>query len=311
MALTTKKLDKVEKQLEAAGLEPAQLADLKKSIAGVRAAMEGGETFSKSDLNEILGGEVEVTELPASVVTKGNATDDDHPVGPVLMGLFNDLYADRIQKGASVDGEKAAFEKAYQDLADIFDVAIDAACQATAIEFGKGSQVNFGKKKKAVPAAEDCDDDVMEKMLKGSPAGMALLKKMSDLTSEVSLLRGERDTAVFTKQALDIGEGASFATDLAKLNGLDPALAASITKRLSGKNALLKQNAIWGQELGDGGQGNGGDGASALEKMNTLAREVVSKSAGKTTFHKAFAEVCSQQPELYAQYQDERSAAKR
>ena len=63
MALTIKKLDKIEKSLEGV-FDADQFVEVKKQLAGVRAAIEAGETFTKADLNEMLGGEIEVTSEP-------------------------------------------------------------------------------------------------------------------------------------------------------------------------------------------------------------------------------------------------------
>jgi hypothetical protein len=317
MALTPKKLDKIEKSLEAlmAG-DPEEFAAVKKTLAGVRLAMEAGETFSKAELNELLGGaEVEVTQVED--VTKGDdISEEDHPMGPIMLDLFKSLFADdgTIRKGVTMQTAQQAFEKAYQASADVFDVAINAAVEATAIELGATQPATIGKGKKKPVTGEDEDCEDMEKaftkLLKGSPAGLSLLKKMADLETTVQTLQSERDTTVFAKQAADIGEPAAFGADLAKLHKLDPELAKVIQKKLGVKNELIAKSAAWGQELGSAG-GNGGEGGTAYEQLNSAAREKVSKSDGKLTLAKAFTMICGEQPELYQRYQDEQRAARR
>lgn len=318
MALTLKKLGKIEKSLEGIFADdPDQLAEVQKSIAGVRAAMEQGDTFTKADLNAILGGDVEVTQIGKSGT---EPTEEVHPLQPVFLELFKSLFAEdgTIRKGVTAQTAQEAFEGAYQKAANDFDGGIDAAVEATAIELGKSGQVNFGKRvNKAAVTGKDVDGDGaddeghedMDKMLKGSPAGRVILKTLKDLGEEVALLRGERDTAVFTKEAEEIGEGAGFATELRKIAAIDPKLAESIKKRLGAKNQLISKARAWGTELGEGGGSDAGD--TAIEKMNALAKDKVSKSNGTLTFQKAFTQVCSEQPELYAQYSDEQRAARR
>ncbi|MFI5380732.1 MAG: hypothetical protein ACHRHE_15645 [Tepidisphaerales bacterium] len=290
------------------------MAEIQKTLAGVRLAMEAGETFTKGDLNEILGGDVEVVQ-----VAKAEGEDEAHPLQTPLLELYTKMFAEdgTIRKGVTSENAQAAFEATYQKMATEFDGAIDAAVEATAIELGKGGAVTFGKSgRKPVTGkdtAGDGDDDAghedMDKMLKGSPAGRAILKQLTDLGAEVRLLRGERDTNVFAKKAEEIGEPASFAADLMKIHQIDPKLADSIGKRLGAKNQLITKARAWGTELGEGGQSEAGD--TAIEKMNALAREKVSKSDGKLTLAKAFTQVCTEQPELYAQYGEEQRAARR
>jgi|HubBroStandDraft_4_1064222.scaffolds.fasta_scaffold39288_3 hypothetical protein len=300
MALTIKKLDKIEKSLEGA-LDAETFEAVSKQIAGVREAINAGETFSKADLNEILGGEVEVTEVP--VAKTATETEDSHPLQPFMIELFKALVDETgtIRKGVNPTRMQELFEATYQKMAADYDGAIDAAVEATAIELGKGQRLQFGKSRPA-PVVDE-GNQTMSQLLKGVKGGDVILKTLSDLTAEVKLLKGERDTAVFTKQAEEIGEGAGFATDLQKLHALDPALATSISKRLGAKNAVLAKSAVWGAELGDGG--GQGDGTTAIEKLNAEAREITKSSGGKVSFYKAFAQVCETNPDLYAEYQDE------
>ena len=313
MALTIKKLDKIEKSLEGV-FDADQFVEVQKQLAGVRAAIEAGETFTKADLNEMLGGEIEITPVPEPVVKGTEPVDETHPLQPVFMDLYKALIDETgaIRKGVTGPRMQELFEAAYQKGAGEFDTAIDTTVEATAIELGKGNKLIFGKsggkgKDKPAPASGngDEDGDDMAKMLKGVPGGAIILKTLTDLQSQVTLLKGERDVTVFTKQAADIGEPATFAADLQKLHHFDPALAASISKRLGAKNALLVKSQVWGAELGADGQGTG-DGSTALEKMNALAKERVSKSAGKLTLAKAFTQVCGEQPDLYQEYENDR-----
>lgn len=320
MALTLKKLDKIGKSLQGifAG-DPEQLAEIEKTLAGVRAAMELGETFTKSDLNDILGGDVEVTQI-GKQGGEESGEDMEHPLQAPMLDLFGKIFNEdgTIRKGVTAQSAQSLFEETYQKMANEFDGAIDATVEAATIELGKGNRVQFGKRvgkgKGPVTGADndgDSDDDAghedMDKMLKGSVAGRVLLKKMADLSSEVSLLRSERDTAVFTKQAAEIGEPAGFAVDLAKLHAIDPKLADSIKKRLGAKNQLLQKAQVWGAELGEGGEG-GDAGDSAMAQMTTMAKEKASKSNGTLTFAKAFSQVCTEQPELYAKHREETRA---
>lgn len=313
MSLTPKKLGKIEKALAGVYADnPAEFAEIQKKLAGVRAAMDQGEHFSKSDLQDILGGDVEVT--PLNPIEKGEGADDDHPLAPIFLDFYKTLVDDKgvIRKGQDPAAMQEAFEKAYQAAADIFDTGLNAAVEAAAIEFTSAGVSLAKHKKNGKPVTgEDVEDEDMEKMLKGTVAGRAILKQLKDLGDTVQSLQAERDLSVFTKQASDIGEGAAFAPELAKLHKLDPKLAASIAKRLQTKNELISKSRAWGEELGDGGLTNGGDGAGAIEKMNTLAREKVTKSEGKMTFAKAFTQVCAEQPELYSQYQKEQREMRR
>lgn len=302
MALTIKKLDKIEKSL-AGALDADTFAEVQKQIAGVREAMNQGEIFTKSDLNEILGGEVEVTEMPVGE-SAPVASEDTHPLQPFMIELFKALVdkTGTVRKGVNPTRMQELFEETYQKMAADYDDAIDAAVEATAIELGNGPRLTFGKTKPA--AVVDNGDGTMAGLLKGVKGGDVIMKALTDLTAEVKLLKGERDQAVFTKQATDIGEGKGFASDLQKLHALDPALAASISKRLGAKNTLLQKSQVWGAELGDGS--GLGDGTSAIEKLNAAAKELVSKSTdGKMTFQKAFTTVCGSNPDLYNEYQDE------
>jgi hypothetical protein len=315
MALSLKKLGKIEKSLgELLAANPAALEEVTKQIAGVRAAMEAGETFTKADLNSLLGGEVEVTELPIETAAEDEQV---HPAAPPLMELFKSLFADdgTIRKGQNMQTAQEAFEKAYQAVARTYDAgidaAVDAAVEATAIELGVISKSGTGKKAPVDPEEEIEDmEKSLERLLKGTPGGVALLAKMAQLSTTVDTLRAERDTSVFAKQAADIGEPSAFGTELAKLHKLDPELAKTISKKLQVKNTLLAKSQAWGAELGEGGS-QGGEGASAIEQMNQMAKEKVTKGEGKLTFAKAFTAVCQEQPDLYQRYQDEQRAARR
>lgn len=308
MALTAKKLDKMEKSFETImSGAPEEFAEIKKTFDSVRAAMAEGDVFTKSDLNALLSGaDVEVDETIPVAKAGGTVEDEPHPVAPIMMELYKGLFDNgQIKKGLDAGTAQSLFEKAYQDVADMFDVGVNAAVEATAIEFGGTQPV---AKKKPKPDCEDEDD--MEKMLKGSPLGVAILKTLTTLGEKVSQLSSERDNAVFTKKAQEVGEPASMATAFAKLHALDPELADTITKALGRKNELLRKSSVWGEEIGAGGGGEAGGGAG--DQINAKARDMVSKAApGTLTFQKAYVQVCQTEPQLYAQCQEEQRQARR
>lgn len=242
------------------------------------------------------------------------------PVQPIMIGLYKAIFGEdgAIRKSAD---PQALFQKAYEDVLKQLDGAIEGAVEATAIELGKGAQLQPGKVNKRKGHKDGCDDadcdgdcmdggDDMEKLLKASGVSPALIRKLNEQGEEIRKLRTERDLERFEKQADTIGEGKAFGVELLKLHQLDPRLAASIEKRLQTKNALLKKSAAWSAELG-GGSANG-EGANPYDQLKAHADEMVQKGekdgAGrKMTFAKAFTEVCSRFPDLYREYQAERA----
>ncbi len=314
MALTAKKLDKIQKTLtDVYGDDPETLAGIVVKLDGVRAAVTSGETVTKSDLQDILG-EVEIvaktTETPA-------AEDMAHPMQGPTLELFKSIFDESgaIKKGMTVARGQELFEKFYETIAKEFDAGLEAAVEETALQLGGGSAVDFGKKGKGKPADGDGDEDdeTMTKFLKSAP-GQQILGAIEKLSKQVETLASERDHAVFAKQAEDIGEGEGFADDLALIHKTNPALADRLKKRLGAKNTLLKQNQLWGAEIGAGGTADGDSTAEA--RLNGFAKEKVSKgekddNGKKLTFAKAFTQVCQEQPDLYREYQDEKNARRR
>ena len=326
--ITLAKLAQVQKAMEVAlDGDTEALAAFGLGMDGLRAAVKKGEMVTSADLSDILG-EIVITKAveqaaqPVQVATDG----PQDPMAPILLDLFNKTYGDQIAKGADLTKEQDLFNKAWEACVGQLDAAIGAAAEATAIELGKGEQVNFAKdwqdgdpKKAKTPGQDDDDDDDdedsedMEKILKSLGASPVLINKIGALSAKVEKLETERDLELFIKAATDIGEPASFGAELLRLHNIDPRLADSVKKRLSTKNAALKKGNMWSTELG-AAEGTGSAGAA--ERITAAANEAIKKGEkdekGRVlTFYKAFTQVCARDPELYREYQDEQARAKR
>jgi hypothetical protein len=328
--MTLKKLEQIAKSLEAVfDGDEEQLAAVEASVAGLRAAIEKGETVSVSDVSDILGEIVITKAIDAEVHPEAQVEEPIDPLAPLMRDLFAKIFdaEGKIQKGMDAPTAQALFQKTYTAMLGELDNAIGAAAEATAIELGQGDQVNFGKHapgrslRKPSPgskpgedgdAEQDNEDEEqdMEKLLKSLGVAPAIVKKIGALQATVDQLQTERDIALFSKQAEEIGEPASFGAELLRLHTIDPRMAESISKRLQTKNAALRKSAVWGQEIG----GEGSAAGSASEKITARANELVEKGTkdakGQTmTFAKAFTRACEMHPDLYAEYQDERRRA--
>lgn len=336
--ISKKKLSQVEKTLEAVFADDEDtLAEVQKSLAGFRAAIEKGETVTMDDITEVLGEVVlEKSADEPGEGTGGGAADTDgdgevdpvsQVVAPAMLGLYKQLFDDKgsIKKGVSASDAQGLFDATFQGivkkLLPEFDAAIEAAAEAAAIELGKGNQVNLGKSGKKPVAAEedeDCEDEDMQKLLKslgvsGSGAG-AVIQKMQGLQRQVEALQEERDLEIFGKQAEDIGEGRKFGATLLKLHKLDPKLADEVKKRLNSKNELLRKGGEWSKEIG-AGEGEEA-GMTAYAQLSAKANEMVQKGekddrGRKLTFAKAFTIATERHPDLYQEYQAEEAAKRR
>ncbi|MDE2096234.1 MAG: hypothetical protein KGL39_03245 [Patescibacteria group bacterium] len=322
MALSAERLDEIKKALlTSVEGDPEAVAEVNKSFAGLEAAVAGGEAITADDLSDIIGDVVVSKEnQPAAP-----APEPMDPLAPLFVELHKALVGDDglVRKGIDRAAVEKAIQATYEKALGMLDQAIEGAVEATVDQIGDPS-VAFGKAKekqqhdevgrdKAGDGDGDGDgegDDDMDKMLKalqGAGVPASLIRKMADQHSRIEQLEAERDLAKFTKMAEEIGEGRNFATTLMKLHQDAPEAAAEIVKRLRTKNEALRKSAVWSGEIGgDGGEVTG----SAIEQLNGHARELVQKgekdARGRPmTFAKAFTEVCTRYPELYAQYQQE------
>jgi hypothetical protein len=317
--LTIKKLDALQKMTEAVfDGDTEQLEEITKSFDGLRAAMKTGAEVTMDDLSDILG-DVMVEKAVNQVNTPAVVETPDDPIAPILFGLYKSLFEDdgTIKKGVDATSAQGLFNKAYTEGLTVLDQSIEAAVEATAVEFGKAD----GKKPKVIASPdddhdgdndEDCED--MEKLLKGMGVAPAVITRIAKLQATVEALEAKDALQGFQKQAVEIGESEAFGAELLQLHQASPKLAEAITKRLKAKNALLAKSNVWSTEIG-AGDGNGGNEVG-IAKLNALAHELVSKgekdAKGKPmTFAKAFAEVCTRHPDIYAEFRAEEERKRR
>ena len=130
-----------------------------------------------------------------------------------------------------------------------------------------------------------------------------LAKSTERLGAEVAQLRDEKQTEVFKQRAAAIGEGPQVAELLKTLAKTDPRLADQVANIVKAKNAMIEKGGLFNTV----GAGGGAEGGSALEKLNSLATDIITKSTGdkKPTFANAFLAACEQHPDVYKDYQRE------
>lgn len=301
--ISKEKLETVRKALEL-GLEDDVFADVSKGLDGLVAQIEKGETVTAADLSDILG-----DVIIDKAVTPVRSVEEDvpqDPFAPIFKGLYEQVFeADgTIKKGLKAETAQELLQKAYEACLNELDGAIEGAVEATAAEFGKAS------KKPPVKTEGDGDGDMddMEKLLKSAGVSPALIRKVGTLQNEVNSLKADRDLQRFTKMAEEMGEGAAFGKTLMALSDTDPEAFKEITKRLTAKNALLKQNKVWAAEVGEGG--TSAEGATAVQQLTAHAEELrktMKRADGKAvSFAKAFTQACNDHPDIYAEYQKER-----
>lgn len=237
-------------------------------------------------------------------VTKTNEPVD--PVADVMLGLFNAVQT--IGKSAVDNKDQLvadAFDKAFVELDKARTDDAELAYAAGTATVAKAAPIckddmKGGKKPDPEDNTEDGDEDEMSKVLKGLPSQAAevfasITKANTEMATRIAKMESENEDRVLKAQADAIGEGSSF-VDLLKT--LDPKAREAVIAMAKSKNAQIKKGGLF-QEVG---QGSPAGSSSALDQINAKAGEIVKASGGKVTLAKAFGQVCSSEPDLYAEY---------
>jgi chemotaxis protein histidine kinase CheA len=88
------------------------------------------------------------------------------------------------------------------------------------------------------------------------------------------------------------------------LHDLDVAIAAQVENVLKSANAAIESGDVF-SEMGSGA--HGGE-ATAFGRLDSIAKEKVSKAAGGVSYHKAFEQAMNENPDLYSNYLNEKGA---
>lgn len=151
-----------------------------------------------------------------------------------------------------------------------------------------------------------------EEFLKSAPESVVKMiedfKKQAESATEE--LRKERE-AKADAEAIEKAKGFSnlnldaekVGPALRRLSTVDSELAKSVEDILSSVNAQAQSANIFA-EIGKSAESTSGD---ALGRMTNLAKSLVEDGSAKS-FEQAFANVASQNPELYVQYRNEKGA---
>ena len=299
---STDAVDAITKSLLAAvGDDAEKIALVKKNLSdfiktGVPA--EDAPAGDELDIDKLLSGETETVDVDAD------------PTKDVMLGLHSAVT--KIY-GADVENKdelvQQAFQKAFETLQTVGAEGLEAAYVAG---------IQKGKKK---PAAQNDDepegnepegeDEDMEKAMKTASGPVrtllvALNKRNIEVEKQLKTITDERDAEKLAKRVADAGEPASFVEVLKGIQ--DPKTVDAILKHAKEKNALIHKGAAF-SEIG-GGTDPASVGSDAYAQLEAHANEIVSKSAGKTSFAKAFVAACQGHQDLYKQYRaDQRRAA--
>ena len=181
----------------------------------------------------------------------------------------------------------------------------------------------------APPAEESVEEEVVEsadeeeelekteiaKSLKDSPANVKaeverLWKANRELEAVIKRERDERERKEYVAKASELypnlpGMNAEeLGVVLKTVNDLDKKLAGKIESVLKSANEAIASGDVF-QEIGSSVEANSD---SSYGRLDAIAKSKVDKSAGSTSYHKAFTEALAENPELYTQYLNEKEA---
>jgi hypothetical protein len=208
---------------------------------------------------------------------------------------------DSIMEETTTTATEAQVEKAEMTMED--------AMKKIAELEGKLSEMEMSKE--TMPESDKTEDDEMEYM-KSAPESVVKMienfKKQAETATEE--LRKERE-AKADADAIEKAKGYTnlnleaekIGPALRRLSAVDSDLAKSVEDILTAVNAQAESANIFA-EIGKSADFTSGD---AYGRMTTMAKSAV-EDGSATTFEQAFANVASQNPELYVQYRNEKGA---
>lgn len=175
---------------------------------------------------------------------------------------------------------------------------------------GKLSEMEMSKE--TMPESEKTEDDDKMEYMKSAPESVVKMiedfKKQAETATEE--LRKERE-AKADADAIEKAKGYAnlnleaekVGPALRRLSVIDSELAKSVEDILTAVNAQAESANIFA-EIGKSADFTSGD---AYGRMTTMAKSAV-EDGSANTFEQAFANVASQNPELYVQYRNEKGA---
>jgi len=175
---------------------------------------------------------------------------------------------------------------------------------------GKLSEMEMSKE--TMPESEKTEDDDKMEYMKSAPESVVKMiedfKKQAETATEE--LRKERE-AKADADAIEKAKGYTnlnleaekIGPALRRLSAVDSDLAKSVEDILTAVNAQAESANIFA-EIGKSADFTSGD---AYGRMTALAKSAV-EDGSANTFEQAFANVASQNPELYVQYRNEKGA---
>ena len=302
--LTTKQLQAIEKSMVALVDDADKVEKIKETFEEFRKALGDGEAVTSNDVDAAL--EV-LLEQPVAKSAETELPDD--PMAPIFDDLYRQMAPIAKKAGVSVQKLQEMFHKAYGQSVEELDGAITATAETVIGELGG----DVAKAKDKKPAEKDDDDDEdcddMEKILKRVGVPAALAKRIGGMQVELAALTHDKAMGLFEKRAAAVGEP-GLAADLLKIHEVDPKLCDRIEQLLKGKNEILRKSKGWSAEIGDGAGAAAEGVAGPLNQLEGHAREIQKNrkgAGGKTmSFSKAFSMACDENPELYAEYNQEK-----
>lgn len=333
MSLDLKQLNAIEKSMLPVVEDDAEkTAEVKAAFAKFRKALKGGDAVSSEDIDSALM-EVLVDEPVAKGADSAETQVPDDPMAPIFDTLFREVAP--FVKGLKPGKLQELFHKAYGGALGEVETVINQTVEATATELGaieKHDDYAVGRGKNRIPPKpggpgkgmggggpyednddddgddEDCDD--MEKILKG--AGLSrLAKRFGEMQAELAALTHDKAMGLFQKRAADAGVP-GMASDLLAIHEVNPELAVRIEKQFKANHEALRKGRSWSAEIGSGRDTTAEGVAGPLSQLNGLAQEMIQKGLkganGKTiSFAKAFTLACDQNPELFVEYQRQKT----
>ena len=243
-----------------------------------------------------------VDEDGNEIVLDADADDEGDDDGDAGVVYLDDEGDDEDDDGEEIDPEDidavlAHNAETIEEQGELLEKMADyiEECEETITKYaGKIEKFNKGE-----TVVED-DDEVFKNAtpeMRERFLAVESVAKAAELEKEIAKAR-----------EYGVGDAKALAPALMRIRKLCPKEAAVIEKALKTAGGVIAKSGLF---VTQGESGEGGDEGSAIAKAKSLAGEIKKSASGANmTEHQRMAQVWSQNPELYEQYQDERRAAR-